>query len=110
MLLRYRPRSTDWPNLHHSVLCRLAFKFRFQNDVLNNGYPQARQYTRTPTYIDGVATLLCDMGDGTKGARGEHDLMLIDERVFVHGSEDVTSGDVVTDLFERCKLRDLDIE
>ena len=50
------------------------------------------------------------MGDGTKGARGEHDLMLIDERVFVHGSEDVASGDVVTDLSQRCKLRDLNIE
>lgn len=42
------------------------------------------------THINCIATFLCDVGDGTKGARREHDLMVVDERVLVDTTEDIT--------------------
>ena len=53
------------------------------------------------TYVDGIATLLCDTGDGAEGARGKHNLVFVHERVFVYGSKDVAARDVITNLCYR---------
>lgn len=50
-------------------------------------------------HIHGVATGLRDVGDGAQCSRTEHDLMLVNQRVLVHLSEDVASGDVVANLY-----------
>ena len=50
------------------------------------------------TYIDSIAALLSNMGDRTKSARTEHNLVVVNERVLVHAPEDITSRYVVADL------------
>jgi hypothetical protein len=50
------------------------------------------------TYVDSVGSLFDYVGDGTHSPRGKHDLVVIDKRVLVDGTEDITTGDVVADL------------
>jgi hypothetical protein len=42
------------------------------------------------THIDSIATLLCDVGDGSKGARRKHDLVVVDKGVLIDTTEDIT--------------------
>lgn len=53
------------------------------------------------THIDGVAALLCEMRDRTQGTGSNHDLMLINERVLIHRSEDIASRNMVANLRKR---------
>ena len=57
------------------------------------------------SYIDGVASWGCNVGDGTHGTRVEHDLVVIDKGVLVYASEDVATTDMVTDLAQRCLVK-----
>lgn len=43
------------------------------------------------THIDCIAALFCDAGDGTESTGRKHDLVVVDERVFVDTAKDVTS-------------------
>jgi hypothetical protein len=96
---------TDRPELHHLVLGRLALELGFENDVLSVSgnvicIPVVRgglAAKSTRTHVNGVRPLLRDPGDGSHGPRGEHDLVVVDERVLVHGAKDVSSRDVVAD-------------
>ena len=49
-------------------------------------------------YIYVIAALGCNMCDGAEGARRQHDLVVIDQRVLVYLSEYIYAGDVVADL------------
>jgi hypothetical protein len=42
------------------------------------------------THIDCIATLLCDVGDGSKGAGRKHDLVVVDKGVLIDTTEDIT--------------------
>ena len=50
-----------------------------------------------------IAAFLCDVCDGTQCPRGKHNFVIVDQRVFVNASIDITSGDVVANL-QRYKL------
>lgn len=50
------------------------------------------------TYVDMVAALLSNMGDGTHRPWCNHDLVRVDERILVHGSVDITTRDVIAEL------------
>lgn len=78
LLLRNRSRCTDWPKLHHGMLCRLAFKLCLEYSI-----------------ADRIATLLSDMCDRSARARREHNLMIVDKRVLVNTTKDVSSRYVV---------------
>lgn len=46
-------------------------------------------------HLDGVGSLLGDPSDGTHSSWGKHDLVVVDERVFVYATEDISTGNVV---------------
>lgn len=49
------------------------------------------------THVDRVGSLLGDSSDGTHSSRRKHNLVVVDERVFVDTTEDITTGNVVSD-------------
>jgi len=53
------------------------------------------------THVDSVGSLLSDSSDRSHSSRVEHDLVVVDERVLVDSSKDVSTGDVVSDLQTR---------
>jgi len=55
-------------------------------------------HSQRSTDIDVVTALLRDVCDGAQCARGKHDFVIIDQRVFVNASIDITSGNVVSNL------------
>lgn len=67
--------------MHHAVLGLGAVKVELQNLLLN-----------------GIAAFARDTRDGTLGARRQQNLVIADERVLDNSAEDVTAGDVVSDL------------
>lgn len=80
-LLGGRSRSSNGPELAHGVFCLLSLELELNDDI-----------------VDAVGALLCDVSDGTPSARGQHDLVVCNERVLVDVTVNVTTGDVVTDL------------
>ena len=54
--------------------------------------------SRRNTHVDVVAPLLGDPGDGTHSSRADHDPVVVDERVLVDGTENISTRDVVPDL------------
>lgn len=45
-----------------------------------------------------IVALVGDPSNRSEGAGVEHDLMVADQRVFVHGTKDVSSGDMIANL------------
>jgi hypothetical protein len=80
-LLGARTRSSDGPNLHHGVVGLLAVEFDSDDGVLK-----------------GVVTLRSEPGDLTHSLRGKHNL-LCDKGVFDNGTNDVTTSNLLTNLF-----------
>lgn len=80
-LVVYGTRDTDGPLLHHAVLGLLALEFNLENLL-----------------VDGVLSSLCDTGDGTASSGRKKDLVVVEQRVFPDGTENVTTSDVVADL------------
>ena len=74
--------------MHHAVLRLLAIELQLK-DLL----------------FDSVAALLRESGDLALCARRQQDLVLAEERVLEHGTEDITTGDLVADL----QLRGLEV-
>ena len=99
MLFRDWTGSADRPYLHHGMLGGLTIELRFQNNILG----LLSEQTIIPgliaaAHVNSVAALFRDIGDRTETARTKHDFVVINERVLVDASEDVTSRDVIADL------------
>lgn len=72
---------TDGPGLHHAELGLLAFELNLQQLLLHS-----------------VATSGGDAGDGTAGTGGQKDLVVVHQAVLEHGTPDITTGNVVSNL------------
>lgn len=79
LFLGNRSRCTDRPQLHHGVLCCPTLKLCLQYDVLVEVImiKYKKNIAVLRTNIDCIASLLCDVCDGTKGTRRKHDLMVV---------------------------------
>lgn len=73
-LLSHRPWCPNGPQLHHRVLRDLTLEFCLEHSI-----------------IYGIAALLNDIRNCTKGPGGQHDLVVVDEGVLVDPSEYVTA-------------------
>lgn len=49
-------------------------------------------------YVDSVRSLLDNVGDRSHRPWRQHDLVVVDERVFVNRTKDITTRNVVSDL------------
>lgn len=99
LLLGDWSRGSDRPELHHLVFGLLALEFCLQHDVLESAQVrQANLVLGETTHVNSVRTLLHNASDCSHRPWPEHDLVVVDQGVFVDGTEDVTSGDVVADL------------
>lgn len=50
------------------------------------------------THVDSVGSLLGESSDSSHGSRVEHDLVVINQRVLIDPTKDVSAGDVIADL------------
>jgi hypothetical protein len=66
------------------------------DDVLQ--YELCSNCRRWLAHIDSVRALLDNVGDGTHSPGWQHDLVVVNERIFVDRTEDVSTGNVVSDL------------
>lgn len=58
----------------------------------------ADQYS---THVYCIAALLNYMCNGAQCARRKHDLVVVNERIFIYASEDVSPSDMVANLIPR---------
>ena len=91
-------RSTDRPKLHHSVLGGLAVELCLQYDILKGRKSRRWKLKRLMAYIYCIASFLSDVGDSPKCTRRKHNLVVVDQRVLIHSTEDIATSYVVTDL------------
>lgn len=103
VLLGHRTRCTNRPELHHGVFRRLALKLGFQNNILQEPWSISKildtPYRGKGAYIDVVAALLGDMCNGTHSPWRHHDLVSIDKGVLIYATEDISTGEVVSNLW-----------
>jgi hypothetical protein len=74
-------RHTNRPLVHHAVFGLDSVELELQN-----------------LRVHGVAALVCKTGNGSLGTRRQHDLMVVDQTVLENTTEDISAGDVVSDL------------
>ena len=80
------------------MLGSFPFKLGFQNHILARGSMSWLGGRIRRTHINRVTSFLGDVGDRTQRARGKHNLVAIDERVFINAAEYVSPGDMVSNL------------
>jgi hypothetical protein len=96
LLLGDGSRRSHRPELHHRVLLLLALELRLKHDIL----PVSSRCSvmKRLADLDRVRALFGDSGYRTHRSRRKHNLVVVDQRVFIDATEDVSSGNVVSDL------------